>query len=80
MKPLFTALIEKEDNMFVSLCPELDIASQGYSIEEAKTNLREAVELFFEFASKEEIKERLHYEVFITPLEVNIGETATIIS
>ncbi len=56
MKPCFTAIIEKEDDMFVGLCPELDIASQGNSIEEAKTNLKEAVELFFEFASPSELK------------------------
>ncbi|MDQ1266824.1 MAG: hypothetical protein QG635_1977 [Bacteroidota bacterium] len=76
MKPLFTALIEKEDNMYVSLCPELDIASQGYTVEEAKGNLKEAVELFFEYATENEIIKRLHYEVYISPLEVNIGKIA----
>jgi predicted RNase H-like HicB family nuclease len=44
--------------MFVALCPELDIASQGTTVEEAKTNLKEAVELFFELASSSEIKSR----------------------
>jgi predicted RNase H-like HicB family nuclease len=73
MKPYFTALIEKEDDMFVALCPEIDIASQGYTVEEAKSNLKEAVELFFEHASQSEIKSRLHYEVYITPLEVSLG-------
>ena len=73
MKPYFTALIEKEDDMFVALCPEIDIASQGYTIEEAKSNLKEAVELFLEHASQSEIKSRLHYEVYITPLEVSLG-------
>ena len=73
MKPYFTALIEKEDDMYVSLCPEVDIASQGKTIEEAKSNLKEAVELFLEFASASELKQRLHYEVFITPLEVTLG-------
>ncbi len=76
MKPYLTAIIEKEDNMFVGLCPELDIASQGYTIEETKANLKEAVELFFECASPEEIKTRLHNEIFISPLEVDLGETA----
>jgi predicted RNase H-like HicB family nuclease len=74
MKPHFTALIEKEDNMYVALCPEIDIASQGNSIEEAKDNLREAVELFFEFASESEIQNRLHYDIYISPLEVNLGK------
>ncbi len=76
MKPYFTAIIEKEDDMYVALCPEVDIASQGYTIEEAKSNLREAVELFLEYASDNEIQNRLHYDVYISPLEVNIGQTA----
>jgi predicted RNase H-like HicB family nuclease len=68
-----TALIEREGNGYVSLCPELDIASQGDTIESARDNLREALELFFETASQEEIKERLHDEVFITQVEVTVG-------
>lgn len=51
-----TAIIHKEDDVYVSLCPELDIASQGINIEEAKDNLKEAVELFFECASQTEIQ------------------------
>ena len=50
-----TAIIEREDDTYVSLCPELDIASQGNTIEEARSNLKEAVELFFENASENEI-------------------------
>ncbi len=73
MRPIFTAVIEKEDDMYVSLCPELDICSQGNSIEEAKVNLKEAIELFFDYASETEIKRRLKSEVFISPLEVNLG-------
>lgn len=53
-----TAIIHKEDNVFVSLCPELDIASQGESVEQAKANLKEAVELFYEYASPNEIEHR----------------------
>jgi predicted RNase H-like HicB family nuclease len=68
-----TAIIEKENNLFVSLCPELDIASQGLSVEEAKKNLKEALELFFETASEEEINQRFHNEVYITQLEVAVG-------
>ena len=68
-----TALIEREDDGFVSLCPELDIASQGDSVEEARRNLQEAVELFFEVASKEEIRTRLRSEVYVTRLEVVVG-------
>lgn len=63
MKPYFTALIEKEDDMYVALCPEIDIASQGNSVEDAKDNLKEAVELFFEFASESEIKSRISIKI-----------------
>lgn len=56
----FTAVIEREGNGYTSLCPELDIASQGDSVEEAKSNLKEAVGLFFEHASKKKIGQRLH--------------------
>lgn len=72
MKQRLTAIIEREDNMYVALCPELDIASQGDSIESARDNLKEAIELFFETASSEEIKERLHGEIYITQVEVAI--------
>ena len=72
-KKNFTAIIEKEDNMYVALCPELDIASQGKSVEEASSNLKEAIELFFESASPSEVQERLHSEFFVTQLEVNVG-------
>ena len=69
----FTAVIEREGDIFVSLCPQLDIASQGLSIEEAKSNLQEAIELFFESASQTEIESRVHGEVFITQIEVSLA-------
>jgi predicted RNase H-like HicB family nuclease len=69
----FTAAIHKEGEVYVALCPELDIASQGETIETARENLREAVELFLETASPKEVAERLHGEIYVTPLEVNIG-------
>ncbi len=68
----FTAIIEREGDGYVSLCPELDIASQGDSVEEAKNNLLEALQLFFEVADPSEIQNRLHTEVFVTRLEVAI--------
>lgn len=73
MQKQLTAIIEREGNSYVSLCPELDIASQGDTIEEARTNLREALELFFETASPKEIQTRLHEEVYVTQVEVAIG-------
>lgn len=69
----FTALIEQEGDGYVALCPELDIASQGNSIEDAKNNLQEALELFFECADHSEIKRRLQSNVYITQLEVAVG-------
>jgi predicted RNase H-like HicB family nuclease len=66
----FTAIIEREDDSYVALCPELDIASQGESVTEARANLREAIELFMETASPEEIKNRLKSEVYITQIDV----------
>ena len=59
----FTAFIEREENGYVSLCPELDVASQGDTIAEARENLREALSLFFETASPSEIQARLHEEL-----------------
>jgi len=68
-----TAIIEREGNGYVSLCPELDIASQGDSVEQARDNLLEALELFFESASSDEVKQRLHGEIFVTQVEVAVG-------
>ena len=72
-KKQLTAIINPEDDWYVALCPELDIASQGKTIEEARDNLVEAVELFFEIASPSEIEDRMHTEVFVTRVEVSIG-------
>ena len=69
----FTALIEREDDGYISLCPELDIASQGDTVEEARMNLIEAIELFFEVADPTEITSRLRSEVFTTRLEICVG-------
>ena len=73
MSRRLTAVIHREGDGFVALCPELDIASQGDTIETARDNLREALELFFECASPAEIQERLGDEVFITQVEVTGG-------
>jgi predicted RNase H-like HicB family nuclease len=57
-----TAIIGREDDAYVALCPELDIASQGATVEAARQNLIEALELFFESADATEISRRLHFE------------------
>ncbi|MGR9051726.1 MAG: type II toxin-antitoxin system HicB family antitoxin [Gammaproteobacteria bacterium] len=64
MNKQLTAIIEKEGNGYIALCPQLDIASQGDTIHEARENLREALELFFETASASEIGERLRSETY----------------
>lgn len=60
----FTAVIQREGEGYVALCPELDVASQGETVEEAHRNLEEAVELFLETASPAEIESRMHGEVY----------------
>lgn len=64
MNKRLTAIIEREEAGFVALCPELDLASQGDTFEEARENLRKALELFFECASAQEVEQRLGEDVF----------------
>jgi len=68
-----TAIIEREGDGYVALCPELDIASQGDSLEEARANLVEALTLFLEAADPSEIERRLDSELFVTQAEVPVG-------
>lgn len=68
-----TAIIEREGDGYVALCPELDIVSQGDTVNEARSNLKEALELFFEVASPTEIEHRLRDEVYVTQVEVTVG-------
>jgi predicted RNase H-like HicB family nuclease len=68
----FTALVEREGDGYVALCPEFDIASQGDTVEEARHNLEEAVSLFLETADPSEIKSRQRSEVFVTRVEVSV--------
>lgn len=75
MQREFTAIIGLEGKWFTALCPELDVASQGRTVEEARRNLQEAVELFLETASPEEISQRLVGEIYVTHFEVEVGTT-----
>ena len=68
-----TAIIEREGDLYVANWPELDIASQGETVEEARANLVEALELFFEVADEQEVRERLKSEVYVTHVEVALG-------
>ncbi len=69
----YTAIVEKEGELHVALCPDLDVASQGASIEQATANLKEAVELFLECADPQEIARREHGEVYVTRFEAAHG-------
>ena len=63
-----TAVIEREADGFVATCPELDVVSQGMTVEEARLNLVEAVEGFLEVASSSEVKRRLKTETYVMPI------------
>jgi len=69
----FTAIIEYDDGMYVALCPELDVTSQGETVEEARNNIVEAIELLLEVAPPEELERRMRREVFITQVSVPVA-------
>ena len=73
MKRQLTAILEREGDGYVALCPEVDVASQGDSVAEARENLQEALALFFETASTQEIEGRMRGEVYVTHVEVAVG-------
>ncbi len=63
-----TAIIKKGEKQYVAVCPEIDVVSQGYTIEEAIKNLKEAVEIYLEeFGAPEEIGTK---ELFVTHFEI----------
>ena len=68
-----TAIIHREGDGYVALCPDVDVASEGESIDSARENLREALQLFFEVAPQDEIDRRMLSEVFVTHIEVNVS-------
>ena len=73
MSKELTAIIESEGDGYVALCPEVDLASQGETVTEARANLQEALELFFETASGTEIEQRYRSEVYVTRIEVAVS-------
>ena len=70
MSKQLTAIIERKGNGYVSFCPKMDVASQGDTADEARRNLQEALELFFEAAAPAEVERRLRGEVYVTQVEV----------
>ena len=73
MNRRLTAIVERDGDGYVALCPEMDIASQGETIVEARDNLAEALMLFFETAPSDEVDQRLRGEVYVTQIEVAVG-------
>ena len=73
MRHNMTAIVEREGDGYVAVCPEVDVASQGRSVSEARDNLAEAVTLFFASASPDEINRRLRGEIYVTQIDVAIG-------
>ena len=73
MNRRLTAIVERDGDGYVALCPEVDVASQGRSVAEARDNLAEALTLFFESAPADEVDRRLRGEVYVTQVEVAIG-------
>ncbi len=66
-----TIVLEPDDESgFTALCPELDVASQGETEDEAAANLREAVDLLLETAPRAEIQRRYRPGVRIRSMEV----------
>lgn len=71
------AIISREGNLYASLCPELNVASQGDSVEEAQANLKEALELFFEGVHPNEIKTRLKSDIYSALTEWDLSDHKT---
>ena len=62
-----------EEDGYVDLCPEYDVASQGQTVEEARQNLVEALTLFFECADPAELNQRFKSELLVTQVEVRVA-------
>ena len=73
----WTAIVQREGDGYVALCPAVDVASQGATVAEARDNLAEALTLFFETAGAEEVERRLSGEVYVTQVEVRVGESVS---
>ena len=73
MNRKLTAIVEREGDGYVALCPEVDVASQGNTVAKARNNLEEALTLFFKMAPVEEVEKRLRSEVYVTHVEIAVG-------
>jgi predicted RNase H-like HicB family nuclease/predicted HTH domain antitoxin len=73
--PQLTAVIQREGDAYVATCPELDIVSEGHTVEEARLNLLEAVEGFLAVASTSEVRRRRTKETHVMPLTPTLQRT-----
>lgn len=73
MSRQLTAIVEREGDGYVALCPQVDVASQGLTVAEARENLAEALTLFFETASASEIDQRLRGEIYVTQIKAAVS-------
>ena len=74
MNRRLTAIVEREGDGYVALCPEVDVASQGDTVAEARDNLAEALNLIFETASAGGVDRPLRGEVCVTHVEVAVDQ------
>ncbi len=71
----FSAVVRREGKLYVALCPEVDVVSQGKSVEEALKNLKEALELYLE---DEDVEKPSKVEApIVTIVKVNTSESAS---
>lgn len=74
MSPKVSIVIEKDDYGYYAYCPELEgCQSQGDTLEEVMANIKEAIALYLETLSEEDIKSCLSKEILTTSVEVQIG-------
>jgi predicted RNase H-like HicB family nuclease len=64
-----TVIVQKDDDWYVAKCLENSVASQGKTVEEAITNLKEALELYYEDIQSDIVEPR---QTFVTTLEVSV--------
>jgi len=69
-----SVVIEKDEYGYYAYCPELEgCQTQGDSLEEVLSNIKEAIELYLGTLTEEEVKELLSKEILTTPLEIKVG-------
>ena len=74
MSQKVSVVIEKDEHGYYAYCPELEgCQTQGDSVDEVMVNIKEAIELYIETLSPEELKEAVSKEILTTTLEVQVA-------